>query len=49
MLFITLYIVIDDFRYKNDEISLARAAKIAGISFESMKRILIKNGYKNMK
>jgi predicted HTH domain antitoxin len=32
------------FRYKNDEISLARAAKIAGVSFESMKRILLKNG-----
>jgi predicted HTH domain antitoxin len=32
------------YRYKNDEISLARAAKIAGVSFESMKRILLKNG-----
>jgi len=32
------------FRYKNDEISLAKAAKIAGVSFESMKRILLKNG-----
>ena len=32
------------FRYKNDEISLAKAAKIAGVSFESMKRILLKDG-----
>ena len=34
------------FRYKNDEISLARAAEIAGVSFEDMKLILVENGIK---
>jgi len=32
------------FRYKNEDISVARAAEIAGVSFEDMKRILVKNG-----
>jgi predicted HTH domain antitoxin len=31
-------------RYQNDEISLGKAAEIAGVCWEDMKRILIKNG-----
>ena len=31
-------------RYQNDEILLGKAAEIAGVCWEDMKRILIKNG-----
>jgi len=34
------------YKYQNEEISLARAAEIAGVSFETMKRTLSENGIK---
>lgn len=32
------------YRYQNEEISLGKAAEIAGVCWEDMKRILMKNG-----
>jgi predicted HTH domain antitoxin len=32
------------YRYQNEDISIGKAAEIAGVCWEDMKRILIKNG-----
>ena len=32
------------YRYQTEEISVGKAAEIAGVSMETMKRVLIKNG-----